>query len=110
MNSENKRLHQLLALWENSPEDAFLLFAMAKEYEKMADEDKALEFYTKLKTGQPDYVGCYYHLAKLYERQENFELALETYQTGMEVAKKQNDQHAYSELSNAKLNLELELD
>ena len=110
MNSENKRLHQLLGLWESSPEDAFLLFALAKEYEKMADENKALEFYTQLKTGQPDYVGCYYHLAKLYERQENFDLALDTYQTGMQVAKKQGDQHAYSELSNAKLNLELEMD
>ncbi len=110
MNSENKRLHQLLGLWQNSPEDAFLLFALAKEYEKIADENKALDFYIKLKTTHPDYVGCYYHLAKLYERQENFEPALEIYQTGMRIAKKQGDQHAYSELSNAKLNLELEMD
>ncbi len=105
---QQNRLQQLLNLLEASPNDSFLTFAIAKEYEKSGDDPSALTWYQKLKQTNPDYVGCYYHLAKLLERQEQFEEALEVYQTGMTTAKKLGDQHAFSELSNAKLNLELE--
>lgn len=57
----------------------------------------------------PDYVGTYYHLGKLYEEIEEGEKALEIYQKGIEIAKKIKDQHALSELMGAKMNLEMEL-
>lgn len=104
----NPRLDKLLTLFDEKNPDDFLLFALAKEYENGDDLDTALEYYQRLKTHNPEYVGLYYHLAKLYEQQELFEEALDIYKEGMAVAKTQGDQHALAELSNAKLNLELE--
>jgi tetratricopeptide (TPR) repeat protein len=100
-----ERLQQLLNFLESSPDDSFLLFAIAKEYEKEGIIETALQYYLQLKRSDPDYVGLYYHLGKLYEIKEDFDTAVITYQTGMEVAKKQGDKHALSELAGAKLNL-----
>lgn len=101
------RLSQLQAMLSESPNDSFLLFAIAKEYENMQDQEQALQHYLQLVENDPAYVGTYYHLAKLYEKIENPEKALEAYAQGMEVARRAHDQHALSELSTAKLNLEM---
>ena len=47
----------------------------------------------------------YYHLAKIYELMTEPELAWKTYTEGLAVAQKAGDQHAYSELAGARLNL-----
>lgn len=96
------RLQQLFQFLEGSPDDAFILFAIAKEYENLAAEDQALDYYLQLKEKSPDYVGLYYHLGKLYERKEDFEKAIASYDEGMEVAKAQGDRHARSELMGAR--------
>ena len=95
------RLQQLKTFLEETPDDAFLLFALAKEYEKLSDTEQALNFYTQLTTNHPNYVGTYYHLGKLYEKLNAPEKAATIYETGMAVAKKENDKHAYSELQTA---------
>ena len=105
----NSRLTKLMTFLEVSPDDSFLLFAIAKEYEKLGVVDRALEYYLKLTTTDADYVGTYYHLGKLYEEEEANKKALAIYQKGIEIAKKIKDQHALSELMGAKMNLEMEL-
>ena len=100
------RLQQLFQFLENSPEEPFLLFAIAKEYEGMGDTENAFKFYVKLTDDAPYYVGTYYHLGKLYEKNQLFDDALKTYQQGMNVAQRAGDRHAYSELSGAKTDLE----
>ena len=102
------RLQQLLSLFEESPKDSFLLFALAKEYESAGNFDEALQKYLTLVEQDENYVGTYYHLAKLYENSDETDKALETYQKGMSIAKKLGDQHSLSELSSAKMNLEME--
>jgi tetratricopeptide (TPR) repeat protein len=102
------RLDHLLGLYTASPGDAFVLFALAKEHEKLGDHEKALSFYLQLKQAHPTYVGLYYHLGKLYEMLQQPEAALDIYQTGIEVARAAGDAHAASELGGAKLNLEYE--
>jgi len=99
------RLQQLQNFLEASPDDSFILFAIAKEHEKLEDQETALQQYLKLREIDPDYVGLYYHLGKLYEQQQKEEQAVEAYEAGMIIAKKQGDQHALSELAGAKLNL-----
>lgn len=101
-----KRLEQLQYMLEASPNEPFLIFAIAKEFEKLEDFEAALQHYTQLTTDHPDYVGTYYHLGKLYEILGKAELAIETYEKGMEVAHKVNDKHAHGELSTAKWELE----
>ena len=100
------RLTQLLGFLEKAPKDAFLNFAVAKEYESAGNDDKALAFYLKMQKNTPDYVGFYYHLGKLYVRQNKIENALQTYKEGMAVAKKVNDKHAFSELASANLEID----
>ena len=105
----NSRLAKLMAFLQDSPDDSFILFAIAKEHEKLGATKEALEYYEKLTVTDPDYVGTYYHLGKLREEMEAVEAALEAYQKGIEIAKKIKDQHALSELMGAKMNLEMEL-
>ena len=90
---------------ESSPGDSFILFAIAKEYEKMEDSEQALEYYLKIRENDPNYVGLYYHLGKLYEKTGEVNTAFATYKAGMAVARQLGDQHALSELAEAKLML-----
>ena len=99
MNSN--RLEQLYHFLEDRPDDAFLLFAIAKEYEGLGNEEKAKSYYLKLTDDHTDYVGTYYHLGKLYERAEEWKFAELTYQKGMEISKAAGDKHAYGELRGA---------
>jgi len=103
------RLEKLLSMLESSPEDSFITFALAKEYEGLDDLDKAKELYEKLVDKDPEYLGTYYHLAKLFELLEEPEKALVIYQKGIEITTEKNDLHALAELKNAKVNLEMEL-
>ncbi len=103
------RLTTLLDYLQQKPEDSFLLFAVAKEYEQRDDLSQALLHYTKLKSVDPNYIGLYYHLAKLYEAINEDHLAMSTYNEGVELAQKLGDFHALSELNNARTNLNLQL-
>ena len=100
------RLDQLFDLLKAQPNEPFLLFAIAKEYEKAGDNNDALNYYLQLEETTPQYVGTYYHLGKLYERLQQPETAFKTYKKGMEIAKQEGDMHAYSELSGAKLSID----
>lgn len=102
----SNRLQQLQQLQRESPNDPFLIFAIAKEYEKSGEQEQALAQYIKLREQHPDYIGTYYHLGKLYERSGQAQHALNTYKAGMAEARKAGDQHALSELAGAKLALE----
>jgi tetratricopeptide (TPR) repeat protein len=105
---DNSRLEQLLNYYGSNQANAFIIFAIAKEYEKRQDWEKALHYYLELRDKHSDYVGLYYHLAKLYEEFGHADKALNTYLDGIKVAEQQSDLHALSELKNAKMNLELE--
>lgn len=95
------RLQKLESFLKEDPKDTFLLFAIAKEYENGGDLEKALEFYVHLKNTDANYVGLYYHLGKLYAQQNQTDLAIQTYETGMKVSKAANDTHAFNELRGA---------
>lgn len=103
------RLDRLKELLKEDPDNSFILFAIAKEYEGMGEKITAINHFLSLIEKDEQYVGTYYHLAQLYEETDEQEAALSTYQKGMVVAQAVKDQHAYSELQNAKMNLELEM-
>jgi tetratricopeptide (TPR) repeat protein len=99
------RLTQLLAFYKDSPNDPFILFALAKEYEGLGQLETALQHYLELKEKDAKYVGLYYHLGKLNEVLQQEKAAWDTYSEGMKVAREIGDQHALSELAGARLNL-----
>jgi tetratricopeptide (TPR) repeat protein len=92
------RLEKLLEFIKNEPEDPFLKYALATEYLRINQTDKALEYYEDLVNNHRDYVGTYYHLGKLYEALGRKQDAVTAYETGMTVSREQRDNHAFSEL------------
>lgn len=94
----NKRLEQLLGFLSDGSKDPFIKYAIATEYAKIGDHEKALSYYNDLVDNEPLYVGTYYHLGKLLEQLERKEEAVSIYEKGMSVATKVGDRHALSEL------------
>ncbi len=103
---QSERLEKLFSFLEGSPKDPFLLFAVAKEYEALKNDQEALNYYTKLTEDSPDYTGTYYHLGKLLVKLNRVDDAIAIYKTGMTICKQQGDKHAYSELAGAKLEVD----
>ena len=84
-----------------SPNDNFLRHALALEFIKEKNDDDAKHLFLAILNESPDYVGSYYHLAKLFERNGDTEEAIVWYEKGMAATKKANDNHAYNELQSA---------
>ena len=100
------KIEKLLEYLEQSPDDDFLNHAYALELIKSGEPGQAEERFKKLLERNPDYIGSYYHLAKLIERKGQYEDAISWYEKGMEKAKAAGDKHAYNELQMAKEEIE----
>jgi Tfp pilus assembly protein PilF len=95
------RIAKIISFLETSPNDNFLKHALALEYIKIGEETKARSVFEDILSNSPDYIGSYYHLAKLLERIEEADLAVQWYKKGMDAAKAAGDNHAYNELQAA---------
>ena len=94
------RLDALLGFLQETPNDAFTLYAVATEYRKETPRT-ALSYYEKLLNEHPQYVPTYYHAAQLYVDLNQSERAEQTYQKGIAEAERQNDALALRELRSA---------
>ena len=97
------RLETLLTYYDEDPDDAFTRFAIATEYLKRNNFEKACLFFEELVRDNPSYVGTYYHLGKLYESLNRNDEAIATYQNGISIATEARDLHARAELQDALL-------
>ena len=100
------RIEKLLEYMKTSDKDSFLQHALALEYIKIDEDEKARSLFNELLLREPTYVGSYYHLGKLLERAGDFDKAIRIYQRGMEEAKKAGDNHSYNELQGVLEDLE----
>ena len=107
MTTTTQRLDLLLGILKETPADSFVIFAIAKEYENIGNQNEAIQYYQKLYQLDPNYVGLYFHWGKLHEEINDSGKAIEIYSMGIEVASLQKDGHAERELSAAKYNCEL---
>lgn len=104
------RLQQLLAFLEETPNDPFVLFALAQEYQKTGNLAQALQCYEQLHLQHPNEVGTYYHFAKLVLHLGEKEKAIALMRSGIAVAGQQSDFHAKAELQNLLFNTEMDLE
>lgn len=95
------RISRLQEFLKANPTDNFLQHALALEYIKIGSEEQARELFEAILKRDENYVGSYYHLAKLLERTGNNEAAITWYEKGMTAAKTAGDNHAYNELQAA---------
>ena len=99
------RIARLKQYMEASPDDSFLQHALALEYIKAGNDEEAKKLFCELLNRDPAYVGSYYHLGKLSERNGDAQEALKIYKKGMEAALAANDSHSYNELQSAYNNI-----
>ncbi len=95
------RIEKIKEFLTGNPTDNFLRHALALEYIKAGRDGEARELFEAILTASPDYIGSYYHLAKLLEKLEETKLAIEWYEKGMAAAKAAGDNHSYGELQAA---------
>jgi len=95
------RIEKIREFLKQNPHDNFLNHALALEYIKVGRDEDARLLFEEILLRDPAYIGSYYHLAKLHERNESVEEAISVYEKGMEAAKKAGENHAYSELRSA---------
>ena len=95
------RIEKIKEFLSLQPNDNFLQHALALEYIKLGNDDQARKLFEQILARDPSYIGSYYHLAKLHERNQEVEQAIGVYEKGMEEAKKAGDNHSLSELRSA---------
>ncbi|TAH08843.1 MAG: hypothetical protein EAZ13_02340 [Sphingobacteriia bacterium] len=95
------RIVRIKEMLVSNPTDCFLRHALALEYIKAGDDASARLLFNDILSQFPDYIGSYYHLAKLLERQGEVDLAIKWYEQGMAASKNAKDQHSYNELQGA---------
>jgi tetratricopeptide (TPR) repeat protein len=95
------RIAKLEEMLVASPGDSFLQHALALEHIKSGNDQQARALFETILKREPGYIGSYYHLAKLLERNDRTGEAIKVYEEGMKQAKLADDQFAFSELKSA---------
>lgn len=95
------RIERLKEFLKANPNDNFVQHALALEYIKIGDEATARQLFEAVLQRDENYVGSYYHLGKLLERNGDSQGAIAVYEKGMAKAKEAGEQQAYNELQAA---------
>ena len=95
------RIEKLKEYLKKEQKDSFLQHALALEYIKAGNDEEARKLFVEILLREPTYIGSYYHLAKLLERNGETEKATKIYEKGMQEAKRAGDDHSYNELQAA---------
>lgn len=107
---QNSKIKQLAGYIKKNPSDSFSKFALALEFLKQNELNRSRILFEDIRKNDPGYLGVYYHLGRLYERLEQKSKALETYETGLELAKKQNEERTATELEEVLGELKYEME
>jgi Tfp pilus assembly protein PilF len=106
----SSKAKQLAAYIQKNPNDSFSKFALALEFLKADQPDKARILFENIRNNDPGYVGVYYHLGHLYERMGRLNDALTAYEQGIRVASDQQDERSKIELKEVLAELKFEME
>ncbi|MDB9775858.1 tetratricopeptide repeat protein [Vicingaceae bacterium] len=95
------RIDQITEMLAKDPSDDFLHYALALEYDKKGEIEKAISIITNLLKSSPEYLGSYYKLGQLFEEKGQIANAIEIYKKGILLADEKNDNKAKGELNEA---------
>lgn len=93
-----ERIDKLMSFLKDNPEDLFVLFAIAKEFEKQGKWLEARQQYEQVLKLDPTYLGLYFHYVQNLIKNEMFDQAAEILELGTQEARNQKDQKSLSEL------------
>ena len=96
----NTRVEKVKAMLAKSPDDTFLLYALAMEYKK-TDQPQSLELLRRVIQLDPLQSYAYFQLGQVHELSGDAEAAKETYRQGVTAAGRAGDEHAKHEIAAA---------
>ncbi len=92
-------VEQLESLLNDSPDDTFLLYALAMELDKTEQHERSLEIFDALMGLETPYVPAFFMSAQQLVRLQRVNEARSNLRSGIEQARVQNDAHAAGEMS-----------
>lgn len=101
MSHNREKIKRLARYVKENPDDSFSKFALALELKKNNQVEKALTLFEFIYRHDPDYLGIYYHLGKLYQSLNRYKDANKCFREGIERSGIQNEQRTLSELQDA---------
>lgn len=93
------RREKLEAMLQNSPDDTFLRYALAMELDKEGEHEESLRKLDELTEQPTPYVPAYFMAGQQLARLGQIDKARDILRTGIEEARRQQDQHAAGEMS-----------
>ena len=100
------RIDLLNEMLLKEPADPFLNYAMALEFHKSGEKQKAISLLENVIRVDENYLAAYYQLGKFYEETSEKNKAIEIYAKGILIAKAQKNMKTLSELNEALQQLE----
>lgn len=104
-----QRIASLQQMLQETPNDPFLLYALALEH-RNTNQQQSLLLFRQLLQLHAQYLPTYYHAAALHAEMGLLHEAKSIYQQGIALAQDQQEAHTLRELRNAYQNLLLDLD
>ncbi len=101
----NDRIRQLIRFVEEEPGDPFNVYALAMEFIN-GHPEQARPYLDQLLANHPDYLPTYYHAAALYADLNQRDRAAALCETGIELARLQNNAKTLLELQRAQQGFE----
>ena len=89
---------QLEAMLQQDPTDSFLRYGLAMEYASLGDNQTAATQLLQL-TADSEYVPAFLQAGQILYKLDRVEEALAVLRKGTEIAQRQGDHHAASEMS-----------
>lgn len=93
------RREKFEAMLANEPQDQFLRYALAMEYEKEGQHERSLEFLRGLMADKPPHVPSFFMAGQHLTKQDRTDEAREVLRVGIEQARQQGNAHAAGEMS-----------
>lgn len=93
------RREKFEAMLADDPQDQFLRYALAMEYEKEGQHERSLEFLRGLMADDPPHVPSFFMAGQHLTKQERIEEARAVLRDGIEHARQQGNSHAAGEMS-----------
>jgi thioredoxin-like negative regulator of GroEL len=99
MSASSSRRERIESMLADDPQDQFLRYSLAMELHKDGQHEESIGLLTGLIADIPPYDAAFFMLAKQLVPLGRIDEARDTLRAGIELARRQGDSHAASEMS-----------
>ena len=92
------RLEKLQEFVKRDPDKAFSLYGLAMEYKGLGRHQESEDCFSRLLGKHPDYTAAYLHYGTLQFEMGQTELAIQTFEKGIQICTERAEMHARDEL------------